>query len=105
MERRLARNLAIPVLLTLPNIHTYTVIMTLVLVVVLYPLFVKLAEYDKQAGAIFFRYVTYDRVYDPEAPLRSRRSFSRWLLGSPLAGPARPAVPTPTEIKGAWYRV
>jgi hypothetical protein len=85
-----------------PGLHVYTLTVAAALLAVGPWSLAKLATYDPQFEAIVMRYATYDRVYDPETPLYCYEPF--WpslttLTGSPLAGPRRPAVPTPREVK------
>lgn len=106
MERGPAITLltAIVTLFLGPGIHPYTVAIAVVLLIVGPWALAKLAEYDPQCEAILIRYSTYDRVYDAESPLgvqeslRTRVQDLTRVVAKPLAGPRRPAVPTPREI-------
>jgi hypothetical protein len=83
-----------------PGLHVYTFAWaTLLLLVGTYAL-VKLAQFDPQMDDVLVRYAAYDRVYDPEAPADVHKPWWRlWDSSiSVLAGPSRPAVPTPREI-------
>jgi type IV secretory pathway TrbD component len=106
MERGPAITLltAIVTLILGPGLHVYTLALAAGLLIVGPYVLAKLANYDPQFEAIMIRYAVYDHVYDADVPyypahvgwLESWTSFSgqRKLL----AGPDRPAVPTPREL-------
>ena len=87
-----------------PGIHIYTLAIAIALLIVGRWALAKLAEYDPQCEALLIRYSTYDRVYEAESPLGVHESLWSQLgeltntMPKPLAGPRRPAVPTPGEI-------
>jgi type IV secretory pathway TrbD component len=87
-----------------PGIHIYTIAIAVALLIVGRWALAKLAEYDQQCEAVLIRYSTYDRVYEAESPLGVHESLWSQLgeltntRPKPLAGPRRPAVPTPGEI-------
>jgi type IV secretory pathway TrbD component len=101
MERKPAISLltTVAALFLGPGIHIYTFAWaTLLLLVGTYALS-KLAQTDPQMDDVLVRYSTYDRIYDPEAPADVLKPWWRfWETTSALAGPLRPAVPTPKEI-------
>jgi hypothetical protein len=61
-------------------------------------------SYSTLSLSVLIRYSTYDRVYEAESPLGVHESLWSQLgeltntMPKPLAGPRRPAVPTPGEI-------
>ena len=106
MERGPAITLltAIVTLILGPGFHVYTLALAAGLLLVGPWCLAKLANYDPQLEAIIIRYAAYDRVYDADVPydpapagwLESWTSFTG--PGKTLAGPGRPAVPTPGEL-------
>ena len=87
-----------------PGIHTYSIAIAVALLIVGRWALAKLAEYDPQCQAVLIRYSTYDRVYEAETPLGVDESLWSQLgeltntMPKPIAGPRRPAVPTPGDI-------
>jgi type IV secretory pathway TrbD component len=92
-----------------PGIHTYTIVIAVLLLIFGRWALGKLAEYDPECEALLIRYSTYARVYEAESPLAAHKSI--WeqiseltdMMPSPLAGARRPAVPTVSEIKGKVF--
>jgi type IV secretory pathway TrbD component len=106
MEREPALTLLIAVVTLIlgPGFHTYTLALAAGLLVIGPYALAKLANYDPQFEAIFLRYAAYDRVYDADVPYYPEPAglIESWtsLTGQRklLAGPDRPAVPTPRYI-------
>jgi type IV secretory pathway TrbD component len=101
MERKPAISLltTVAALFLGPGIHLYTFAWATVLLIAGTYALGKLAQMDPQMDDVLVRYGSYDRVYDPEAPADWRNPWWRiWNTTSTLAGPLRPAVPTPKEI-------
>jgi type IV secretory pathway TrbD component len=101
MERKPAISLltTVAALFLGPGIHIYTFAWATALLVIGTYALGKLAQIDPQMDDVLVRYAGYDRVYDPEAPADWGNPWWRfWNTTSTLAGPLRPAVPTPKEI-------
>ena len=73
------------------RIEWYTVLLAAVLLTVVPYGLRQLADYDPQFEMIVKRYMAYQPVYEAESTANRRTARV-------LAGPQRPAVPTPKEI-------
>jgi type IV secretory pathway TrbD component len=87
-----------------PGFHVYTLALAVALLIVGPYALAKLANYDPKFHEIIGRYGAYDSVYDAEVPYYPARAswVKSWTSFSGqrklLAGPDRPAVPTPKEL-------
>ncbi len=106
MEREPAITLGIAIVTLIlgPGLHIYTLSLAGGLLLVGPWCLAKLANYDAQFEAIMLRYGAYDRVYDADVPYYPERAgwIESWTSFTGqrknIAGPDRPAVPTPREL-------